>query len=286
MIKAWLQSYQPQNRDEEQQALRQVMQEIALAGLYRVGFFEKTAFYGGSALRIFYGLPRFSEDLDFSLLGDDAYFSFDNYAGAILAELESLGIRATLRSKDKASGSTIESVFLKTDTIWRELILDEVAIPNQSTEKLSVKIKLEVDKHPPLGFNTEEKLLLKPFSCYIKCFSAPDLFAGKMHALLFRKWKSRVKGRDWFDLEWYIRQGIPVNCHHLSLRASQSGDWPVQKVMNKEQLMAMLQDKIAQVSFSQVKEDIMRFIPDSSVLDIWSASYFADLIQHLKVANE
>ena len=71
MIKAWLQSYQPQNRDEEQQALRQVMQEIALAGLYRTGFFEKTAFYGGSALRIFYGLPRFSEDLDFSLLGDE-----------------------------------------------------------------------------------------------------------------------------------------------------------------------------------------------------------------------
>src|SRR5690606_19814913 len=100
-------------------------------------------------------------------------------------------------------------------------------------QMINIKIKIEVDTKPPLGFETEEKLLTKPFSFYVKCFALPHLFAGKMHALLFRKWKDNVKGRDWYDLEWYIRKGIPLSLNHFRLRAIDSGDLPKGKKLSE-----------------------------------------------------
>jgi len=144
-----------------------------------------------------------------------------------------------------------------------------------------IKIKIEVDTKPPLGFKTEEKLLLKPFSFYTKCFTLPDLFAGKMHALLFRKWKGRVKGRDWFDMEWYIRKSIPINLDHLLTRAIDSGNWK-DTFITKEQFMGLLQNKIQSVSFNYIREDVVRFIPDDKVIEIWSPEYFRDLIQKIR----
>ncbi|OFZ01368.1 MAG: hypothetical protein A3K10_05065 [Bacteroidetes bacterium RIFCSPLOWO2_12_FULL_31_6] len=284
MIKQWLNSYKPLNKNDAQQSLREIMQEIALAGLYRANFFEKAAFYGGTALRIFYGLNRYSEDLDFSLLTTDLNFEMAPYLDAVLLEFESLGMKVSVRAKEKKISTAIDSTFLKTETYWRELILEKIVAANWQGEKVSIKIKLEVDTNPPLGFATEEKLLLKPFSCYIKCFSAPDLFAGKMHALLFRKWKNRVKGRDWFDLEWYIKQGIPINTKHLTIRAVQSKDWLLKKQINKEQLMKLLIHKTEQVKFEQIKEDVIRFIPDHNAIERWSSTYFLDLIKYLKVS--
>src|SRR5690606_26935969 len=145
----------------------------------------------------------------------------------------------------------------------------------------SIKIKIEVDTSPPRGFSTEEKLLLKPFSFYVKCFTLPDLFAGKMHALLFRKWKGRVKGRDWFDMEWYIRKGVPLNLNHLLIRSQDSGDWK-EKWMTKEQFMTLLQNKIQSVSFNSIRNDVARFIPDEKMVEIWSPQYFSDLVQKIK----
>jgi len=124
-------------------------------------------------------------------------------------------------------------------------------------------------------------LLLKPFSFYVKCFSLPDLFAGKMHALLFRKWKERIKGRDWFDMEWYIRRGIPLNLSHLLIRSRDSGDWK-EKSMTQQQFMSLLQTKIQSVSFKRVREDVVRFIPDDKVIEIWSPQYFRDLVGKIK----
>ncbi len=283
MIKQWLNSYKPSTKNDAQQALREIMQEIALTGLYRSNFFEKAAFYGGTALRIFYGLNRYSEDLDFSLLTTDLNFEMTHYLDSVLLEFESLGMKVSVKAKEKKITTAIDSTFLKTETFWRELILEEIVTPNWQGEKVSIKIKLEVDTNPPLGFVTEEKLLLKPFSCYIKCFSAPDLFAGKMHALLFRKWKNRVKGRDWFDLEWYIKQGISINSKHLTIRAVQSKDWLLKKQINKEALMKLLIHKIEQVNFEQIKEDVIRFIPNQKAIEIWSSNYFLDLIKYLNV---
>ena len=234
MIKEWLDEYKPTNKAEAEQALREIMQEIALAGLQRSGFFEKAAFYGGTALRVFYGLDRFSEDLDFSLLETDADFSLESYLNGIIKEFESAGMQVSVKEKIKANQNNIDSAFLKADTIWKELILEGVIPQEGLNMQPSIKIKLEVDTEPPLGFETEEKLLLKPFSFYVKCFTQPDLFAGKMHALLFRKWKSRVKGRDWYDMEWYIKKGIPLNLDHLLSRARDSGDWDKPTISQEE----------------------------------------------------
>jgi predicted nucleotidyltransferase component of viral defense system len=281
MIKDWLDSYKPSNKEEALQALREIMQEIALAGLQRAGFFEKAAFYGGTALRIFYGLNRFSEDLDFSLLEVNPEFSLDKYLDAILAEFQSLGMEVSVKEKQKTNKTNIESAFLKSETIWKELVLEDVVPQNGLEQKANIKIKLEVDTMPPLGFETEEKLLLRPFSFYVKCFSTSDLFAGKMHALLFRKWGNNVKGRDWFDMEWYIKKGTPLNLKHFVLRAKDSGDWPNENI-NQDELLELLNAKIDNVNFNRIKADISRFIPDTKILDLWSPKYFHDLVGHLK----
>lgn len=282
MIKEWLQEYKPQNKVEAESALREIMQEVALAGLQRTGFFEKAAFYGGTALRIFYGLNRFSEDLDFSLLEINQNFSLEPYFEGIITEFEAVGMKVSIKEKKKTNQTNIDSAFLKSETVWKELILDNI-IPQAGVQaSTGIKIKIEVDRNPPLGFETEEKLLLHPFSFYVKCFTLPCLFAGKMHALLFRKWGQRVKGRDWYDLEWYIKKGVPLDLHHFLLRAQDTDNW-TEETISHDQLIRLLKEKIDAVSFDRIREDIVRFIPDESVLDIWSPQYFRDLVDKLKL---
>ena len=282
MLKEWLDTYRPANKEEALQALREIMQEIALAGLQRAGFFEKAAFYGGTALRIFYGLDRFSEDLDFSLLTVNPEFSLDKYLDAILTEFESLGMKVSVKEKEKNNQSNIQSAFLKSETIWKELVLEDIIPQSGLDQKANIKIKLEVDTNPPLGFETEEKLLLKPFSFYVKCFTISDLFAGKMHALLFRKWGNNVKGRDWYDMEWYIKKGIALNLEHFVLRAKDSGDWP-NDTITKNEFMELLTLRIDTVNLNRVKADINRFIPDPRAIEIWSSEYFHDLVKHMVI---
>lgn len=281
MIKEWLDEYGAKTNEDAELALKEIMQEIALAGLQRSGFFEKAAFYGGTALRILYGLDRFSEDLDFSLLEVDSTFSLEPYLHGIVSEFNALGVQVSIKEKLKSLKTNIESAFLKADTVWKELQLDTIIPRLNIGTQPTIKIKLEVDTHPPLRFVTEQKLLLKPFSFYVKCFTQPDLFAGKMHALLFRKWKSRVKGRDWYDMEWFIKRGIPLNLDHFLARALDSGDW-TENSMSKEQFKTILRARIADVSINVVKDDVVRFVRDAKTLDIWSEKYFLDLIEKIK----
>jgi predicted nucleotidyltransferase component of viral defense system len=281
MIKEWLAEYQPKNRDEADQALREIIQEITLAGLYRSGFFEKAAFYGGTALRIFHGLERFSEDLDFSLLDVNPDFSLEPYLQSTVRELAALGIKVSIQDKEKINNSKIDSAFLKDDTVWKELVIQSIVKQENLNSGKGIKIKIEIDTKPPLGFSTEEKLLIRPFSFYTKCFTLSDLFAGKMHALLFRKWGNRVKGRDWFDMEWYIRKNVPLHLNHFRIRAMDSGDWS-NEPLNQENLIELLTEKIDQVSFDLVRKDVTPFIKDDSSLKIWSSQYFKDLIRLIK----
>jgi predicted nucleotidyltransferase component of viral defense system len=284
MIKEWIAEYKPKNEDEILDALREIMQEITLAALSRTDFFEKAAFYGGTALRIFYGLDRFSEDLDFSLLKADEGFTLEPYFSAILTEFEALGIKVRINEKEKAKRSSIESAFLKTETIWKELVLEDILKQTGVKSNKPIKIKIEVDRNPPLGFQTEEKLLSRPFSFYVRCFKLPSLFAGKLHALLYRKWNNRVKGRDWYDLEWYIKKGIPLDAAHFLLRAQDTTDWNAEIITN-EQILELINHKIESVSFTNIKEDVIRFIKDEKVLSIWSAKYFKDLVEKMKFEN-
>jgi hypothetical protein len=170
---------------------------------------------------------------------------------------------------------------LKSETIWQELVLEDVVKQHGISSNKSIKIKIEIDRIPPLGFDTEEKLLVRPFSFYVNCFSLPSLFAGKLHALLFRKWKKRVKGRDWYDMEWYIRKGIPLNTQHFLNRALETKDWKEETITN-EQILQLLTEKINNVSFEAVKEDVRKFIRNDEKLKIWNANYFKDLIQKMK----
>lgn len=282
MIKDWLAEYNPKNKDEAKSALREIMHGVALAGLYRSGFFEKAAFYGGTALRIFHGLDRFSEDLDFSLLQPDLDFSLDKYLDAIQTEFQALGMQVSIKEKKKAKDTHVDSAFLKSETIWRELVLNSIIPQSGLGQQASIKIKIEIDTVPPVGFETEEKLLLRPFSFYVKCFTLPNLFAGKMHALLFRKWKENVKGRDWYDFEWYVKKGVAMNLKHFIQRAQGSGDLTDEK-LTEQQFRKLLTDRINSVDMEKVKADAVRFIPDSTRLSIWSTTYFADLAGHLKL---
>jgi len=281
MIKDWIEEYKPQNEEEILAALREIMQEITLAGLSRTDFFEKAAFYGGTALRIFYGLDRYSEDLDFSLLKPDPNFSIEPYFKAVRAEFQSLGLTVSIKEKKKTKQTSIDSAFLKAETIWQEIILEDIIKETGVRFNKTLKIKIEVDRQPPSNFKTEEKLSLRPFSFYVKCFTKPSLFAGKMHALLFRKWLNRVKGRDWYDLEWYIKKGIPLDVNHFLTRAKDTNDWSDDSISEK-QIIELLETKIKSVSFSSVKEDVVRFIKNDDGLNIWSPEYFKDLIEKIK----
>ena len=271
LLEQMLKRYPLTSAEQQDQALREIMQEIALAGLHRAGFFEKAAFYGGTCLRIFYGLPRFSEDLDFSLLQADSDFSLQPYFKVMQAEFEALGLSVEITAKRKTLDSQIESAFLKNTT--------QIFSLNIRSNR-QIKIKFEVDTLPPLGFDTQEQLLLQPFSFYVKCFALPDLFAGKLHALLFRQWKNRVKGRDWFDFEWYVRQGVAPNLAHFAQRAREGGHLQADSI-DKTELQSLLRQRIATVDFAAARQDVVKFIPDASALDIWSADYFLKLVEKL-----
>jgi hypothetical protein len=203
------------------------------------------------------------------------------YFSKIVEEFQSLGMNVSIREKDKRIKTQVESAFLKSETIWQELVLEDLVKQHGITSNKTIKIKIEIDRLPPLGFSTEEKLLIRPFSFYVNCFTMPSLFAGKLHALLFRKWKSRVKGRDWYDMEWYIRKGEPLNMDHFLQRAKETNDWKEAQI-TQEQIIQLLITKIESVSFDSVKEDVVRFIADDQKLAIWSANYFKDLIQKMK----
>jgi len=274
VVEQMLQRYALNAHEDRAHALREVMQEIALAGLNRGGFFEKAAFYGGTCLRIFHGLPRFSEDLDFSLLKPDASFSLEPYFKTLREEFSAFGFEVEIAEKQKTATTDIASAFLKKSSSIYDL---------QVAGQKAMKIKFEVDTDPPLGFATEEKLLIQPYSFYVKCFSLPDLFAGKMHALLFRKWKNRVKGRDWFDFEWYVRRGCQLNLAHFCVRARQSGDLESITLQSPE-FVAMLQARIRTLDVNSARQDVVRFVKDSAALNIWSQDYFLQLGSMVKFA--
>ena len=256
--------YPQKTAGDRRNATYEVMQQVVLAGLYRGGFFEHAAFYGGTCLRLFHGVERYSEDMDFSLLKKNENFSLERYFPAIIDECRLLGRNVEITRKDKRAFGKVESAFLKDNT-------DVYNITFQ-TEK-SIRIKIEVDTLPPLQFETEQQLLLQPFSFMVRCFTLPCLFAGKMHALLFRQWNKRVKGRDWYDFEWYVRTAVPLNFAHLQARVKEFNGLDI----SREQFQAMLKERLSQTDIRQVKADVLPFVQNPHELDIWSNNYFLQL---------
>lgn len=250
-------------------ASHEVMQQLVLAGLNRGGFFKHAAFYGGTCLRIFHGLPRFSEDLDFSLIEKRDDIHLDNYFPSIVEEFNISGLDVTITKKEKKIFGRVESAFLKENTEAYEI---------EFQTKKTVKIKIELDTDPPLQFNTEQKLLLQPYSFMTRCFTLPDLYAGKMHALVYRAWQRRIKGRDWYDFEWYVRNGIPLDFNHLRARIKEFSGQDV----DKETFLKQLRERLATADINMVKLDVVDFITNQHELDIWSNDYFLQLADMIK----
>lgn len=261
-----LSAYDLSTEQQKRNVIFEVNQQVILAGLYNGGFFDVAAFYGDSCLRIFHGLQRFSEDMDFSLLVPDDKFDFTKYFQPIIDEFAIVGREVEI--KKKKSFGKVESAFLKDNT--------DVYDISFQTDK-SIKIKIEVDTLPPLNFRTEQKLLLQPHSFMNRCFALPDLFAGKMYVLVYRIWKNRVKGRDWYDFEWYVRN-IPLGLAHLAERALQFNN----EVIERETLIVQLKEKLASANMNQIKNDVLPFIKNPKELDIGSNDYFIQLVDMMK----
>ena len=255
------------------------MQQIALLGLWRSRFFEKAAFYGGTALRIIYGLDRFSEDLDFSLLRPAGGFDLSRYSAAIERELRSFGLEALMISREKKGKSAIQSAFLKANTL-RHLL----SIRRDQTEGWPIprdqvlKIRIEVDTDPPLGFSTENKFVLQPIPFSVRTFVLPDLFAGKMHAVLCRRWKSRVKGRDWYDLVWYAANHPRLHLAHLEQRMIQSGDLEENEKLTGEKFFALARETAGNLDVTQARREVEPFVKNPESLIVWSNEFFLDVV--------
>lgn len=264
-----LSAYELTTEQQKRNATFEVNQQIILAGLYNGGFFNEAAFYGGTCLRIFHGLQRFSEDMDFSLLAPSDKFDFTKYFQPVIDQFAIIGREVEIKKKDKKNFGKVESAFLKDNTDVYDIMFQ--------TER-SVKIKIEVDTQPPLKFNTEQKLILLPQSFMTRCFTLPDLFAGKMHALVYRAWKNRVKGRDWYDFEWYVRKGVSLDFTHLHERALQFNEEDI----TKESFLEKLNERLATADINQVKADVLPFIRNQKELEIWSNDYFLQLAKMVR----
>lgn len=265
-----LSAYDQSTETARRNAIYEVSQQIVLAGLADGGFFDKAAFYGGTCLRIFHGLNRFSEDMDFTLLKEDSSFNFEQYFQPVIDQFALVGRKVEIKKKDKKSFGKVESAFLKDTT--------DVYDISFLTER-SIKVKIEVDTVPPLKFATEQKILLQPKSFLTRCVTLPDLYAGKMHALVFRAWKSRIKGRDWYDFEWYVRNGIPLDWNHLHERILQFNG----QEMTLNGFKFALRDRLGSADISRVKEDVLPFLNNPGELDIWSNDYFLQLADMMKI---
>lgn len=282
-IARMLARYQPQHAGDYIDALREILQEIALLGLWRAKFFEKAAFYGGTSLRILYGLDRFSEDLDFSLLLPAPDFKLSGYSNALVKEMESFGFDVAIEAKDKPAQGSIQSAFLKTNTVSQLIAIGtskEIgdAIPRGKL----LKIKLEVDTDPPPGFTTETKYLLQPIPFAVRTYSLPDLFAGKMHAILCRRWKTRVKGRDWYDLVWFIANHPQLHLTHLEKRMVQTGDWQDGEELSKKILIEKLAATINQVDLEKASREVAPFLKNNEKTAVWSKEFFQDIIKKIE----
>lgn len=252
-------------------AQHEVMQKIALAGLARGGFFERAAFYGGTCLHLLHGMERYSEDMDFSLLEPDLKFRFEDYFPAVVEEFKLAGKDVEIKMKHKGQPSAIESAFLKESS--------DVFDIGFTTEK-RLKVKVEVDIDPPPCFKTEMIPVVSPRTFWVRAYDLPGLYAGKVSAALFRKWKTRVKGRDWYDLVWYIANNVELDMTHLIERAKESDR--AADVSTPEKLLAAFDAKIDAIDFERAKEDVVPFIGDIHELDIWSKDFFHQMVRKIR----
>ena len=266
---------------DKKNSIKEVMQEIVLCGLSRAGFFKHAAFYGGTALRIFYGLDRFSEDLDFSLKVADPEFDLNKFLPFLEKEVKSYGVNFNIEEKIKSGDSNIKSAFLKGNTKEHLLIFYNEQISSIQHNEI-IKVKLEIDVIPPEFANFENKYRLLPVPYDVTLYDKPSLFAGKLHAVICRSWQSRIKGRDLYDYVFYLSNNIAFNLRHLESRLKQSGYIPYEKSITLDDVKNYLYDRFKTIDYELAKKDVLPFIKNDNGLNIWSEEFFVAITENLK----
>ena len=282
LLESMLNKYNPRNNEEKENAIKEIIQEIALAGLYRGNFFSKAAFYGGTCLRIFHGLNRFSEDLDFALLEKDSNFKLDEYFPSLKKEFESYGIDISIESKIK-NDKEIQSAFLKGNTLMLMMSFfpkSEESIKFVSNQK--IKIKFEVDTDNPEGGTTEFRYQMFPAPYEVQIFDEATLFSGKIHAILCRNYKGYVKGRDYYDYLFYISKGSKFNIKYLENKLKNSGAFPINDKLSLDKVIKLLKERFETTDYQSARKDVSNFIKDNESLNLWDKDFFISTLAVLK----
>lgn len=281
MIQQRLSSHNCQTEIEEQQAIREITQEVVLAALGRGDFFKHALFQGGTCLRIFCGLNRFSEDMDFILRRPNPDFQLKEHLRHLTDELAAYGYQIEITDRSSAD-TTFRKAFLKDSSLGK---LIDLRHADRTGPLAKIRIKLEVDTNPPAGSGEELQYLDFPFVSAVAVQDKPSLFAGKVHALLCREY---VKGRDWYDFIWYTSQGIGINEEFLTSAVNQLGPWQKQGIVaDKTWVVNELEKKIASMDWKQAVEDVRRFIRASEQpsLDLWSKELFLHQLNKWEQGN-
>ena len=282
ILNQMLEKYDIKNIQDETNAIKEIIQEIVLCGLSRGEFFDNAAFYGGTALRIFYGIDRFSEDLDFALLKPNENFDLTKYFSYIEKEVQAYGLKLKVLEKEKTKNSNILSAFLKGDTKEHILMFfSDTNLQNNNSLK-DIKIKFEVDINPPAGANYEFKYKLLPSPHQVRLYDEPSLFAGKIHAILCRNWNYRTKGRDLYDYIFYLSRKASVNLELVRQKLIASNFISKDEEFNIDILKEMLNKKFKEINYTDAKEDVIAFINDTASLELWNAEFFTEITKDLQ----
>ena len=277
LIQRRLDSYKATGPVEDEQATREILQEVALYALWRAGFFEVAAFQGGTSLRILHGLPRFSEALDFILKEPDPDFDWNTYLEKMSGGLQEFGLQSEALDKSRMD-QRVKKALLKDNSVSNQL--DLAFYRGHKDKKLT--IKLEIDVTPPEGSGYDYSYLDFPLDFEVCHQDLSSNLSLKIHALLCRPW---LKGRDWYDFNWYVKQGVQPNFTHLQGALYQYGPWEGQTLtIDKDWLISTLLEKVATVNWAEAAEDVARFLnaAEQQSLRLWSERFFNKKVEDLR----
>lgn len=281
-LETMLSKYEIKNSKDRENAIKEIIQEIALSGLSQVGFFENAAFYGGTCLRIFYGLNRFSEDLDFALVKKDPFFRLNDFFPSLEKTFQSFGLNVIVETKEKET--EVKSAFLKGNTLMLMLsFFPKTEGTSNFISNQKIKIKFEVDTDNPEGGTTEVKYKMLPAPYEVQVFDESTLFAGKIHAIICRTYKNHVKGRDYYDYLFYVGKGSKINLHYLENKLKNTGGIIDEKEnLTLEKVKQLLAAKFSTIDYESAKDDVARFIKDIDSLKLWKKELFLSTLEQLE----
>ena len=266
----------------KENAIKEIVQEIVLSGLSRGGFFDRAVFYGGTCLRIFHHLDRFSEDLDFALISKDKSFKLEDYFPSIQKELLSYGLDMEVIKKDKGNDHDIQSAFVKGNTKILLLSFYPKGDVNNIANNQVIKIKFEIDIDNPDGGVIETRYRLLPSPYEIKIFDESTLFAGKIHAIICRAYKKRIKGRDYYDYLFYCAKNTKINLLYLENKLKNSGILDKNTALDISLVKKLLKEKFVTVDYELAKQDVLPFINNGQRLDFWNKELFLSTLEELQ----